>query len=254
MAYEIVPCMYDTEKDLQARLHGTICRYDNIPVYVTVRSAKEIVIYDPISVGLSNNPYTDNPVKLEEKIIRPTDPLFDISSPELGYLNYDYDVEVMPRRRGSASLYDSSKTETSSKQETGNLVLYLRRSPNRQWKQGLNCESTYTYMIDGAMNKSKIGIHSLFYSHALKNLIQNSYPTLPTAVMKLNRMTDQMYQQIAISKDIALERTPSDIIQVYVKRENVGYILPGQRTLHLKKGGNSWVSRRIIEELKLVAV
>lgn len=236
MAYEIVPCLYNTEKDLQARLHGTICRYDNVPVYVSVISSKEIRLYEPQVMLISR---TKEAVPI--KAIRPTDELFDISSPEIGYMNYEFATELNPKS------YVGEKLPNTL---TGNLVAYVQRSPVKQWKQGVYPDAVLWTDIRGKQFNPGVNWTQLFYSNGMVSMIKMEYPAVPVAVHKLSRMHDERWKQIAVSKDVALEKTDSDVIQVHIKRENVGYIIPGERTIHLKKDRNSWISRKYLEGLR----
>lgn len=237
MAYEIVPCLYNTEKDLQARIHGTICRYENVPYFVHVESAKKINLYDLKKFQLVGD---EKPILS----VSPTDPLFDISSPEIGYMNFDFELEFEAKVLKKYT-YDNI---------SGNMVLYFQRSPTKQWKQGLNYDSTKSYRIDGGHITLPTNWLYIFYSEGTRNMLKGEYPTVPVAVYRLLRMSTEKYKTIAVSKDVALQKTDSDIIQVYVKRDNVGYILPGERTIHVKKDKNSWITRKYLEGLRASVV
>ncbi len=243
MAYEIVPCLYDTYKDLQARLQGTICRYENEPVYVHVTSDKVIELYDTTKIGKGVMSSMTEELKPLRKI-KPNDPAFDISSPEIGYVNVDFEVEKsLPQC-----------VRYLSPEDTGCQVVHIERSPSRQWKQGLSSETvTFRGVSGNELVRLRVPVNVIFTCHGVRDAIRGTYPPLPAAVAKINRLRDSVaHKEIAVSKDVALKKTDSDIIQVYIKTKNIGFILPDERVIHVKKGENSWVTKRVLEKLKIV--
>src|ERR1700754_558210 len=98
---ERMPCRYDTEKDLVARLGNSIVRYDGKPVRVLVEGKSSLRLCNPVTGEEINT-------------VKPNDPLLDISCPELGYANLPMGVK-----------------------KPHNKVVYIERIPYRQFHQGL---------------------------------------------------------------------------------------------------------------------
>lgn len=231
MAYEIVPCLYDSHKDLSSRLDSTICRYDNVPYFVRIADYNQIWLYDII------HPNSQQPLLK----INPKDRLFDISSPELGYLNAD------PKKAIKQS-YPLLDKETS-----GSLVVRIVRLPVRQWKQGINPDCVTFSNISGSsdIKGMYLSYQSVIYSQGMKDLILGSYPTPSDALDILMSNSRSDFRTVAISREVAFELTESGIIQVYIRTKNIGYILPGNEKVNIKPGPHSWVVQRILSSLGL---
>lgn len=240
MAYEIVPCKYSTFKDLQARLDNTICRYRNEPFFVRIRNEKEIALFD-----LSDYAFLHgfDHIKKSPHVIHPTDPDFDISFPEMGYLTYNY-TEECRCRAGLKDVYPWPSAPPS-------VVLYVKKNPLKQYRQGVDGSGLSFSFLDGSNGGSKFGVpfSTLLYSQAFGDMIRGNYPPLPAAIQMLRKIEGSSKKEMAISKDVAIELTPSDIIQVYIKQVNIGYILPDERIIHVKQDKNAWISRKILETL-----
>lgn len=146
---EFVPCRYNTCADLQARLDGTICRYEGRLVFVRVMS--DTGQPDDYSIWLYNWPDADKKIKR----IEADDPSFDISLLDLGYMNYLHDGK--------------------------NHVIYPYRSTNKKYKQGTCTSYTHTARIDGG--PAQFGSYSL-QSQGFVDMIEGRYP--PVSVCELH--------------------------------------------------------------------
>jgi len=138
MAYEKMSCLWETHADLEARLHGTICRYKNEPVLVIVESVKMLKLLD-----LSGNNILHR--------IHPADPEFDVSSPELGYFNVFDQIKVV------------------------NRVYYLERLPYRKFRQGLSSDVVAGKTIDG---EHLGGTQSILQDKTFGEGLSGTYPSL----------------------------------------------------------------------------
>lgn len=208
MAYEKMRCLYDTERDLVDRLHNTICRYKGKACLVSVMSRVELVLTDPT-----------NGKRIE--VIKPSDPDFDISSPEIGYVNYR-----------------NSKGE--------NIVYFLERNPNRKYRQGLYAEACTVWSISGQL--CQIGGSEtvrLFKSQGLVDCIEGKYPTFREALMSI-RMGS--LDPIAISRDIALDPMRCGVTIIYCHGNDIGYIPLGSTTIEMREDDTAWVMRRMLEK------
>lgn len=217
MAYEKMPCLYDTEKDLQDRIGGTVCRYKGVPYWVQIESAKKINLLDLVTqkavvVGIS-----------------PSDPEFDISSAEVGYVNFKYTPEQIR--------YMSNKS-------LGNKVYYLERIPFRRFRQGLCGDSMTSYTIDG---EPGIPAANLLASKGFYESQVNSWPSIPVALAIFERGQET---EIAIGIDTALHKIESGLALVYYRKKNIGWITPGRRSfeIELSKSPDRWVYERVLSK------
>jgi hypothetical protein len=220
--FEKMPCRYDTPNDIQQRLHGTICRYKGEPVYV---------YYDVPRIRLKH-PVT---MKILVDEIKEDDPDFDISSPELGYMNFSFLGEKNPKVR----------------------VLYVEREPRKRYRQGL-CSSHLTYS-DITGNSGTLHIPGMAYEHFIKS--QGFYDMLVGNYFSLDDVFGALEEeavmlgdvkiactQMALSKDTAIEKTRSGVYQVYFKADNVGWVAPGTRTVNVKSSEVGWVISRYLNQ------
>lgn len=203
MAYEKMPCLYDTERDLIDRLHQTICRFQGKAVLVTVETKSSLALFDPVDRS-----------KLLTKI-KPNDPDFDISSPELGYMNHD------------------------------EKVLYVERLPQRRFRQGLTYECCSTYDVTGEGGARPM-LSQYMQSSGLVDMIEGRYPKFREAQILLQKGAAK---EIAVSRDIAFKMLDCGLILVYCKCHDVGYILPESFDIDYKTTETSWVVDRMLERI-----
>lgn len=135
---------YLRAEDARMRLGGSICRYKNSPVMVSADvNADMIANVYPLREFHTKKAF---PVNLS------TDPDLDVSSPPLGYINYNL-------KEGR--------------------VAYLSRKPERQQKQGM-CESNTNayFMTDTAPARWRV--HD--FSSSIADMIENKYPSVQDAM------------------------------------------------------------------------
>jgi len=209
VAYEKMPCKYDTLKDLQDRLHGTYCRYDGKLYYVTVESKDVIVLYDSVSQRPKLN-------------INPSDPNFDISSLEVGYMNLD------------------QKEMAQLGVESNGGVLYLMRYPQRRYRQGVTPECLSAYRIEN-MDISPFRTGSLLRTAGFRKSIEGDFPSF-------NEALDDKSAEVALSRDLAIKKTDSGLVLVYYKMVNIGWTLPGDNIVMFRGTPHDWLFQKILDE------
>ena len=139
---DAMPCKYTSLKDLQDRLTGTICRFNDQLVYVNVKNEKRLQLWDVPTRGIII------------KEIAPDDPRFDISMLELGYFNY----------------------EIGTKQEPKNHVLFVLRHPSKKFKQGTCHSYLMSQNIDGSKDQN-FGSSSIL-SQGFVDSFEGKFPTI----------------------------------------------------------------------------
>lgn len=209
-----MPCLYSSAKDLTDRLHGTVCFYDGEPVTV-------------LTSGMDDNLKLMKLAKPGElvKTIKPDDPLFDISSPPLGYLNY---------------------------KRSSNNVLYMARTIGKRYKQGVNSGCCTLESISGV--SSPFNIVHVWGSSGFEEMLTGVYPEIEQAfdILEQKKYVQNdgsiiEYNEVAISRSVALKREESGITLVYMRMKNVGYILPEESTIFVPNSEIGWI---ITRELK----
>lgn len=216
MAYEKMPCLYDTQKDLHDRLHNTIVRYRGIPVMVQVESAKSLLLKDTVSGAQLFD-------------VKPDDPDLDISSAEVGYLNWQPTMKIV--RYYNAALAG-----------TPNVVNYLERCPNRMYRQGLVSDSLKSYKIDGTEGINPMNLLNL---EGFRASLTGLFPSLE---LGLELIANEKWPEVAISQSVAIKKTDSGMCLVYYRRVNVGWIIPRSRHIEMMDSELKWVVSRLMEK------
>lgn len=203
-------CKY-LPQDLNARLHGGIAFYNKKPVYVEI-------VDSHIRLYTLNGNFIG--------IIPENDELFDISSPQLGYVN----------------------VRSSSKSINGR-VIYLERIPSRRYKQTLTPASVnafFPYLKKGPESDASYVLETIWRSECFEDMLLGKYPTLEEAILSLSKVSPRTYA-VAINRDVALYKNSFGQMKVYFKNDEVGYIRPGENIVRIPPSGRSWVISKYLD-------
>lgn len=196
-------------QDYATRMDGGIAFYDGEPYLLHT---------DGTSITL----YTLEEVKFKK--ISPSDPLLDLSSPRLGYVNW------------SGGAY------------------YVYRKPERKYKQTLHYGSCAcfdpTYNDQMAYAGKAVRVDHFFLSSAFQEMLLDKYPTLTTALKNLSSKS----KAVAISRNVALAKDSFGIIRVFYKMEEVGYIKPNEGIVHVPNSELSWIVSKYLSDYNWVVV
>lgn len=223
MIEERMPCLYDTENDLVARIGNTIVRYDGKPVLVIVESKTSLYLKHPVS---HDTLYS---------YIKPSDPLLDISCPELGYMNL-----AIPGK------------------EPRNDVVYVERLPRRQFHQGLlNGQLSYS-SLSGEPHRVPGYPYGLYLeSDGFYGMLIDKYPSLDEAfdILEAEEVKTPggktiSVKQLALSKDVALEKTKSGVYQVYFKCDQIGWCTNEKRVVNVRSHEEGWIVSKYLQQFK----
>lgn len=183
------------ERDLSQRLDQTICRYKGAPFYVRYNNQRQFRLYKLSEIKTQK--YID---------IFADDPDFDISTIPLGYFNYDL-----------------------------NYVSYVRRIPQRIYKQGVTVDSLR--FCD--LNDKPIALNP--YIPSFEEMVMDIYPSLPKIFKDIEKEIDRPIEK-AVSRNIALKLIPKiRIIEVFFKTEKVGWINEGTNTVIVTAPEKGWI-------------
>lgn len=199
------------EVDLGQKLHDTICRWKDQPVWVKIRDG-QIHLYKLPGGGEF----------LTE--IKREDPLFDISNVPLGYVN--------------------SATK-------GERVYYTTRIPIRRTKQGLSNQNLKVSSLPKLVSGKLVGGLNVMMSNGFVDMVNNKYPPLEDAMklLRTNLAEHGLEGQIAIRRDIAMSIDKAGIIFVYYKNDYIGWIQPDKFIVHVISNGVSWVVSKYLSHI-----
>ena len=173
-------------EDLVSNFNGTICRYKDVPVIVEALGNNYLNLRDLLTNDVLSK-------------IRSTDPLFDISTPPLGYAQY-----------------------------SESQVVYVTRQPKRMWKQGLTDENIKAVTLPKGNNRVDNIIFNIQSTSGFKMMSKN-YPSFKTSMQLLAKSGNPI--EIAISNSCALKKVITRrTVNVYFKNEIVGFIPEGELT------------------------
>jgi hypothetical protein len=145
------------------------------------------------------------------------DELLDISSVPLGFLNVmnpDY-----------------------------KLAVYLKRDPLRRFKQGVEVE----ILSQKVLRDNFPPVHrDVIRSKSLADTILGRFPSYKEAV---DFITKKSFHSVAISRDIALKRE-TDLLKVYLKESEVGYIRLGTDRVIVPKTDQSYYHILLLEDIR----
>lgn len=140
----------------------------------------------------------------------PDDPGLDVSSIDLGYVNIN---------------------------EPRVCAVYLKRNPIREYKQGINLRSLEYDAL--TLPKHRFGVGSdMMQCQGFLDSYNGNFPTLKEGI---KRITIDGGHSVALNKDVALLRDV-DILKVYFKQDEVGWIRVGTNKVTLPKTETSWVT------------
>lgn len=194
-------CKY-LDQDYEQRMNGGIAFYDGKPVLITATRG---------IIHIQKFPEGDL-----IKDIKKDDPLLDLSSPALGYVNYK------------------------------NACFYVYRKPERKYKQTLTSGAIGIFNPSSTKPDDSVRMEHLFMSTEFKAMLEGKYPKLADVMSGLN--SGIKIKGRAIDRDVAIARDSYGIVRVYYKFDEVGYINPGETVVRVPHTELAWVVSRYLKE------
>lgn len=190
------------------------------------RLHNSVVCYDGYPVNLqviSEHEFSLTPVHpkspFKPKSINPSDMKLDISTPSLGYFNL------------------------------GTAAAYIERNPVRRWRQGLCNTNCSVYLLSGETHtRRREEIIQCLYTEGFEKMIRGEYPNIPEAIKTLKA---KKVNSVALTRNIAISMK-DDIINVWYKREKVGYIPPGEMRVKVPSEPMAYIVSKFLRELPWV--
>ena len=170
------------EQDVSQRLNKGVIFYKEEPYFVnSVYDSGQSLVLLP----LKN-------LKSKGSRVATNDTNIDVSSKELGYINFNAEA------------------------------VYVRRIPLRRYKQSISPEALEGY-IPSRNNSSKYrgSMRNLVISAAGHSMFVGSYPKIDNA---LKSIASGVVRSIAISRNVALSINQMGIVYIYYKTDQVGYL------------------------------
>jgi len=191
------------EADLAQKINETVCRYNGQPVYVRTSNRRgKLHIYNLHDGGS------------EIKEIDHTDPLFDISSIPLGYV----------QRTNRWSTLDCT------------------RIPIRRVRQGL-CATHMRANSPTGKQPYATGT-TLMFSQGFHDMVLGIYRPLEQSLAGLRKAladTIDFSGEAAVNIDTAISINSQGVVNVYYKNELVGWMEPDKNVVHVKSQDKSWI-------------
>lgn len=203
-----MPNNFELPHDIEARLNRTICSYDGEPYRIET---------DGMSVYLIDLLGRNTPVKVDAH-----DPLLDISSLELGYMN------IEPGSPG---------------RKTG-FCEYLTRGPGKQWKQGICIDRIEVHSPVDDLHTPLSGVDYV----NLYNVLKNIYPSVTEAVWNIS---SGLWESVAISRDVCLMGQRDSSISVVHLRDPIGVLIPGRQKVYVKEHEHLWCVEKILRRFNI---
>lgn len=207
MIKEKMPNLYRATNDVRDRLNGCILRYDGKLIYCMQETATTLLLY---------NLRQDTVIKK----IMVDDPLLDISSIELGYMNL----------------------ENNQKE---NVVRYAKRHPQKQYAQGIRPDHLTWHTIDGQETSAALGRGT--YNYTQEGFAQSIYGTFPM----FDAIEWETLNEVALSQMVALKKIDIGLVLVYFRTRNVGYIEPGKKVVKVPDDDSAWVVHRYLQNFSI---
>lgn len=193
-------CKY-LAQDFEQRMHGGIAFYDRKPVLV--QASRGV-----ISIS-------DFPEQTRARNIDKDDPLLDLSSPTLGYINFKNDA------------------------------FYVARKPERKYKQTLTFGAISLW--NPSTNKASAqSTEAIFYTKEFAAMLLGVYPKLEDVLKTLNNDTTKVKAR-AIDRDVCIAKDSYGIIRVYYKYDEVGHIEPGETIVRVPHTELAWVISKYLK-------
>lgn len=162
-----------------------------------------------VNDGVTFNLYRMEDTQHIWKNINPRDEAFDVASIPLGYC------------------------------QSNENVVYLSRKPLRKMKQGVDDKSMSYNLLPDVVEKKGISYRDLIYSKNFTNMVIDKYPSLDSALDTLRKSEKPM--SLAVSRDVALHVNKVKVVNVYYKNDLVGWLAPGDRTVHVPNDPMGWI-------------
>lgn len=194
--------------DVKNRLSNTIIRWRGIPVICkTTDDGTILSLFDM----RTRNTLIAN--------VDPDDPNIDISSINLGYVQFPAPY---------------------------NCAVYVRRQPRRIYKQGVD-PSHLTYTPLSIRYGNGDADYAMMYTESVFDSLTGKFPTVKNAI---DMITKAKVESVALSLDVGLIRN-KDTFKFYIKGVEVGFAKASEpNVVIIPKNEVSWVHTLILSEIK----
>lgn len=205
---ERMPNLYTLEKDIQDRLSYSIIRYDGVPYLAVYEKKGKLGLFHPVT----SEKFGD---------IKFDDPLLDISSIEVGYMNLN-------------TAFTGNK----------NKVFYLVRNTKKKYAQGLTSGNLLGFTIDNEACNLTLDI-DVTRTKGFYESITGEFPIISDL---LNTM--RAGEQWAVAQDVALRKSRLGLTTLFYRTKELGYFEEGSDTFKCKDK-YLWVFERYLSRFNL---
>lgn len=139
---------------------------------------------------------------------------------------------------------DISAFEVGYVNSSNGVVSFLSRSASKHYKQG-----TYPdHLISRNIENSDHTVSTSWVGEAFYDMLLGVYPSKVEAAESL---ITKKRKEVALSRDVALQRLPSDVILVYYKTFNLGWMTPDLGSTYVTDSEISWIVKKKLQEHEL---
>jgi hypothetical protein len=122
-------------------------------------------------------------------------------------------------------------------------AVYLKREPTRQFRQGIAIDHLTQKVLRKDLNSVPRGA---IMSTGFVDAVMGRFPSIDGA---FDLITKKGWFSVAISRDIAVRRE-ADLLKVYLKESEVGYIRLGTKKLIVPKTEQSYYHVALLSDIK----
>lgn len=190
-------------EDIRQRLGGTVIRYNNRPYYCAVDGG--LIILQDLVTG-----------RIEHKVTA-DDPLIDISSLDLGYVNISHPLSC---------------------------AVHCARAGQRRYKQGVDFHHLVYNVLTIPSEKFSMN-GDWMKCQGFLDAYEGKYPSFKDAT----KMISSGSKSVALSREVAILRD-KDIMKVFVKNDEVGWYKAGTNSVYVPTTETSWITGYYLETIE----
>lgn len=123
---------------------------------------------------------------------------------------------------------------------------YARRQTSKKYKQGVSPSNISVF--SAGINKDPRRF-DLVNHKGFARMLDDKYPEITNLNGTLSAMSEGA--QVALSKDVAVEKDVFGIIKVFVRQVPAGYVTPGSSGIVYRKTRVNWVFEEMLDKVNL---
>lgn len=241
---------YETIKEAEMRLKGTVILYDGEPHYVLCicdHKADGIfrVYLDPIGQegGLEVNKHHDTPIPYSG----PWNPAYGHRGQAMDKWMEDHPKSKILRKMMNSPSFNKFRPFPLGMMNYQGSVYYVERSPTRKSEQGLTTSMISHSAVRLSNNKAYPHVDTV--SPEFREMVLGNYPSAAECLQNLKN-PEKTNESAAFDRSFAFVRGPIDLLFLAYKQDIIG-VLPSSSFSNVKLGKKFLYTREAVEGLGL---